>query len=383
MTTRDTGMLRPIHGWIVLAALWVGPATAVTPSTAQTHVGGDDVLPVEYGRWQRDFDAAMFEYAHVLAARGDPRSLLAAAMIAPIRFDESSGRALPTSAEPQAWFDAARVARPADPLVAWLEATDCPMALQCDADAGIARLLRIDGDNAAVQWLAINAALDGDDVIAARTHLRLAAQADRFQPYVGEVLKMLLEARAAVPLAPMDIATAEAMSISQQSGRPTSNEEMVAVLSMSQWAAIAIPALAGVAELCQLGVDTPQRDVALQQDCESLLAKAADDDSIMVYPALALPALIELNHGAEQAAWRVRLREFAWLYEQAVRLLPLHEAGMGGLADYAHRMATDGELAAMRHVLEQNGIAPQPPADWLPSNPRYRALLTTGHAPAS
>lgn len=153
-------MLRPIYGWIALAALCAGPATAATPSTEPTRVTGDAALPAEYERWQRGFDAAMLEHAHALAARGDARSLLAATLIAPVSFDQASGRPQPPAADPQAWFDAARAARPADPLVAWLEATDCPVpALQCDPDAAIARLLQVDGDNAAVQWLAINAAL--------------------------------------------------------------------------------------------------------------------------------------------------------------------------------------------------------------------------------
>lgn len=373
-------MLRPIYGWIALAALWASPATAATPSTEPTPVTGDAAMPAEDRRWQRGLDAAMLDHAHALAARGDARSLLAAALIAPISFDEASGRALPISADAQAWFDAARAARPADPLVAWLEATGCPLALQCDADAAIARLLQVDGDNAAVQWLAINAALHGGDEITARTHLRLAANAERFQPYINEVLQLLLEARDAAALAPMDASTATAMGTAQHFGRPTSDAEMVAVVSMAQWAAIAMPAVAGVAKLCQLDVDAPQRDAALRQDCAGLLARAANDGSVMVYPAVALPALIELSEGAEQAAWQARLREFAWLYEQAAPLLSTPDAE-AGLVGYARQMAADGELAAMRQLLQANHIPLAPPADWLPTAPRYRALLGAAGAP--
>lgn len=377
-------MLRPICGWIALVALWAGPAIAATPAAEPTQITADAgaAPPAEFKRWQRGFDAAMLEHAHSLAARGDARSLLAAALLVPINFDGASGRALPASADARVWFDAARAARPADPLVAWLEATDCPIALQCDADAAIARLLQVDGDNGAVRWLAINAALRGGDAIAARAHLRLAADAERFQPYTNEVLRLLLEARDAATLAPMGAATAKAMGSAQNFGRPTSNAEMVAVVSMAQWAAIAMPAVAGVVELCQLDVDAPQRDAALRQDCAGLLAHAANDDSVMVYPAIALPALIELSEGAEQAAWQARLREFAWLYERAAPLLSTPDDAEAGLTGYARRMAADGELAAMRQLLQAHDIPLAPPTGWLPAAPRYRALLATGGAPA-
>ena len=42
----------------------------------------------------------------------------------------------------------------------------------------------------------------------------------------------------------------------------------------------------------------------------------------------------------------------------------------------------DGELAAMRHQLQANGIAGEPPAGWLPDSPEHRALLT-GESPTA
>lgn len=406
-------MLRPICGWIALAALWAGSATAAPEmqltAAEQAAVdaclqledsafpaciedlhlplppegrelmamASDPVLQAAHERWRQGFDAAMLDHAQTLAARGDARSLLAAALIAPIRYDESTGQPLPGPVDPAVWFDAARAVRPADPLVAWLETTGCMVPrLTCDANAALARLLQVDGDNAAVQWRAINAALDGGDEIAARTHLRLAAQASRIQPYAGELLTLLLESRNAAPLPPMDADTARVMGHIHQLDRPATNADVVAMLSAAQWAATALPAMAGVMQLCE--PDRRDPDPMLRQDCIALLAKLAADESMVIFPAIALPRLVELTHGPQRAAWQSQLRDHTWIIEQ----YPSALAG-GADADFPYRVAADGELEAIRHQMQDSGIPIQPPAGWLPRNPRTRALVTTGHAPAS
>ena len=407
-------MLRPLCGWIALAALWAGGAVAAQPMelteaeqaalAACFQIEDDAAVPAciedlqlplppegrellamasdtglqaAHERWQQGFDAAMLDHAQTLAARGDARSLLAAALIVPIRHDEATEQPLPDTVDPAAWFDTARAVRPADPLVAWLETTGCMVPrLTCDANAAIARLLQVDGDNAAVQWRAINAALDGGDEIAARTHLRLAAQAGRFQPYAGDLLTLLLESHNAAPLPPMDADTARVVGLIHRLDRPATNADVVAMLSAAQWAAAALPAMAGVMQLCD--PDGRDHDPKLRQDCIAFLAKVAADESMVTFPAIALPRLVELTHGPQRAAWQSQLRDHTWIIEQYASSL----AG-GADADFPYRVAADGELEAIRHQMQDSGIPIQPPADWLPRNPRTRALVTTGRAPAS
>ncbi len=414
-------MHQSIYGWIAIAAFWAGNAAALPPppqlapteeaaledclqheddeaslsciqglnlplqpEMAELLAMADDAeVEAEYERWRLGFDAAMLDHARALAARGDARSLLAAMMIASPRFDETSGQLHPVSAEQQAWFDAARAVRPADPLVAWLEATGCPVpASQCDTDAAIARLVRIDGDNAAVQWLAINAALDGGDEVAARTHLRVAAQASRFEPYTGEILQLSLETRDAAPLPTMAPATAKVLGVKHDLGRPARNEDLVALQSITDWAAVALPPMSGVMQLCRFEPDPPERDAALRQDCIGLMAQLAASDSILIYPAIALPMLIELTTGPRQASWRSALREYAWVYEQASDLMWPGAARQFDPAEYASWVVAEGELGAMRKLMQRNRIPIEPAADWLPRQPSYRALITTGTAPA-
>lgn len=333
-------------------------------------------------RRQQAFDAAMLAHARTLAARGDARSLLAAALIVPLRGGPASGRSSSSMAKRQAWFDQALAARPADPLVAWLYAVDCPLGESpCDRKAAIAQLLRVDGDNAAVQLLAMDVALNAGQRAAARTHLRLAARATRFHPYSDDALALMLDARSAAPLPPMSAERARALGESFRLGRPATNSDLVAVHSMARWAASGVPALHGIVELCQLDEPAPERDAALRQDCADTLALLANSEASPIYPMLALPSLIESSDGAEQAAWQARLRELTWLFERALPLTADPSAGVEP-AVYAGWIAEFGELEAMRKLMQHNDLSPTPPADWLPRHPRYRALITTGHAPA-
>ena len=416
-------MFRPIHAWIAVAALSVGTASAAVPmqlteaeqaaldacfqiededaglacveklqlplppeAAELLAMARDPALQEAHERWQRDFDAAMVEQARTLAARGDARSLLAAAMIVPIKYDQATGQPLPAAVDPTIWFDAARRARPADPLVAWLEATDCPVpGARCDPDAALARLLQIDGDNAAVQWLATNVAFGAGDVTAARTHLRLAAEATRFEPHGNQLMAMLLDARTAAPLPPMNADQAKVLGVTMNLGRPATNADLIGMWSIGQWIANAMPLMSGATQLCGAANGRPELDAALRQDCIGLMAKVAASDSMVVFPSLALPLLVELDSGAGRAKWQARLREYAWQYEQFRGLFRAGGPGVAiaGMDTHAHDIAADGELGAMRHVLEVNGIPLQPPAGWQPQHARYRALLTTGDLPAS
>ena len=417
-------MLRPVHAWIAIAVLSVGTASA-TPQQLQltgaeqaaldacfqleddeaglacveelqlplppemaelVAMAQDRGLQQAHERWLAGFEATMLEQAHALAERGDARSLLAAAMIVPIAFDEATAQPLPAAAESVSWFDAARHARPADLLVAWLEATGCPVVgATCDRNVALARLLQLDGDNAAVQWLAVNAALQADDSVAARTHLRLAAEATRFEPYGNRLMAMLLEARSAAPLPPMDEDAGRVLGATMPLDRPATNDDVIGMLSMAQWVAHAMPSLSGVVQLCGADQDQPRLDAALRQDCTAFMAKLAANDSMLIYPSIALPLLIKLASGPERAAWQLQLRDHAWLTEQFHGLLAASRPGVAvvGMDTHPQAIAQDGELGSVRQVLQRNGIPLQPPAGWQPKHPGQRALLVPSVPPAS
>lgn len=336
-------------------------------------------------RWQQAADTATRTHIDALAATGTPRNLLAAVLLS---------RPEATDADPRAgamsdftlvlpehvvdWFDAARHATPADPLIAWWEATGCFFAnLDCDSAGATSRLLQVDADNSAAQLLALHAAHSAGDVVAARTHLRLAAKAGRFEPYDLALLELVLEAKSGVALPPLPPEVAEALGVAYGSDRPITGGDIHAVEAMGQWAALSLMPLPSLSAVCapRDGMET-----ALKQDCLAVLQQVADNPNMAVYPAFALDLLVQLT--ADDTAgtrWRERLREYTWLYDQGLSLLVQGRALPP--SEQARLWVETGEIGAWHAMLAERGIAAEPPVDWLPEDTRKRALVTTGHAP--
>lgn len=343
-------------------------------------LASDSGMQAQEQAWRDGVDQALRIQAAAVAARGDARSLLQAAMIA---LPAEQDPAAPSQA--QAWFKAALAANQDEPLLAWIEATGCgALASACDRDAGLRRLLRLDPDNGAVHWLALQAAYRAGDVAAARTHLRLAAQASRFDPYAGDGLALIDDARRELSLPPMppDLATATALAYGTDA--PVDAEGMASAMVLGGWMASMMPPLGAMTRLCQPAVEQTVEDAALREDCTAVYAHLARNDTLLIYPMLGLRQLVQLTVDTpEGAQWRERLRELLWVYRRSMASgLTMPGNGLTP-GEYATWLTAEGEAAALRHVLERHGIATRPPADWLPDNPRDRALVTTGRLPAS
>jgi hypothetical protein len=418
---RGTRMYTTLKTAMVLSALWAGAAAAATPpaldlseaelaaieacfevtderASAQclkalqlplppemqrlVDLATDPDIEAASERWQQAADAAIRTHVDALAASATPRNLLAAVLLSRPEASDGDPDAIGTTdftvALPEhavGWFHSARDAVPADPLVAWWEATGCIAAnLQCDRADATTRLLQVDADNAAVQLLALHAADSAGDVVAARTHLRLAAQAGRFEPYGLPLLQLILDEQSAVALPPLPVEVGEALGPAYGFAGPLTSEDFHAVEAMGQWAALPMQPLA---RLCGAGAGI---EPGLRQDCVAVLEQMAGNPDMALYPSLALDLLVRLT--ADDPAgdfWRERLRGYSWLYEHVLALL-----GTGsGLSpsEQARLWAQAGELGAWRTLLDLNGIAAEPPADWLPADARKRALVTTGRAP--
>ena len=310
--------------------------------------------------WSRDLEAAIAEHARVLASKGDARSLMGAMLIMPT--GPGTADAEPGRLDPQAreWFARARELSPSDPLVAWVELVDCH-ALACDRDAALDRLLRVDGDNAAVHLWALDAAFQSGNSRMSREHLRQAASARRYDPHTSQLLGLLLDARGGMRPPVMDPPVAEVMALEGIG----SAEDAIAVESIAQWAAIALGPLQGVERLC--GPDSPgmASDNALRRDCVAVYSMLAEDDSTLLYSNLGARRLESMDP-ANAGKWAARVRQMAWLQEQGVRLFVDATQGKATVpsAEYAGWLAADGELRALSTLLERAGIPSTPPSDW-------------------
>lgn len=347
-------------------------------------------LQQESERWAREAEIAVRSHADTLALRGDARSLLAAVLLSPLvpsvagdAEDPAYPRYTPSD-EVVAWFDAARAIRPADPLVAWYEATGCKSAaMRCDGAAAIGRLLTIEPDNAAVHLFALSAAQAAGDATAARTHLALAAAAPRYEPPAGALMRLILDKGADIAWPSLSPRVESLAQMMRAQGMGVGGDEQLALMATAQWAA-AISPMGGVANVCLGAARDKDADPALHQDCRAVLERLATEGHILVENIVGLTGMVEMTAGTIGGAhWREQLRRYYWTYAQATNLMGLGRAQPPvDFVTHSRRLVEHGELAAMRVLLRERGIAVEPARDWLPDNPRHRALVTTGIAPA-
>lgn len=377
-------MRKRLQGFMFLAALCYGAGAAVhagtppsDPPDSRISAGphADPQLDAELERWHLSLVHAVRRHAHVLAARGDARSLLTAALLWPAGMSQATeGHAVPAAR----WLQAAARQQPGDPLVAWFQLNRCPVRDAGCAREAIAHLLAVDGDNGAAHLLALNRAWQADDRIAARTHLRLAGAAPRFELYAEGTLELLGDARDSFTPPPVPATLGKRLSQTLGTGRQTTAEDAEAVWLMAVWAAQAMPGFGPLDRIC----DPEQVDARLRQDCITLLARLADAESSLIAPLVSLSLLARLT--AEQpdgGRWRERLRQLYWLRHTALRFLPDQPEAVVTGGEYFGWVSDEGEVAAMRRVLVRNGMATKAPPGWLPSDPRRRALVLSGEPP--
>jgi len=373
---------------VLTGMLWLAQPAAAEAVQAGVGAGvesGDPVFftstiappppPPAVASWNEAFSAAMSARAAELAATGTAEGFLAAALIdLPSDFHATH----PGDAPAPGWMQAAIEARPTTPLVQWMAANGCPLMLsqvvECDRERALERLLELDGDNAAVHLMAASFASTAGDEVAARTHLARAAALPRHDNYGSDLLRIIVDARrgASLPRMPDEVVAYHQAS----DAVVASAEDVSAVYSISQWAAQVLPTFTGAMNLCRRDEASLARDSGLRQDCLGALAHLAGSDATIIEPLVALRTLVRYSQGAGKTRWKARLRQVAWLHEQALRLAPDWPGANIESSEYVDWLIEEGELGAFRHLLREHGIPVEPPPGWLPDNPDHRALLS-------
>jgi hypothetical protein len=282
----------------------------------------------------------------------------------------------------KAWFEAARVARPASPMLAWLEAVDCQgLSDACDPAAARERLMQLAPDNAAAHLLALNAQVDSGDLEGARAALARAARADVFDDYMQDMLTLLLEASDGVDWPPMDPGIAETLGTAWGIDGPMAPADFGHGTLVGFWIAIAMPGIGPLSTLCS-GEEPSVPDAEVRADCKAMYTTIAGSEANLMWQGLALANLASLTEGTDEgAAWRERLRDHYWLTDQgAARMAGLPGSGIT-IGQWFRWWAEGGEAEATRQALRRHGIPVEAPDDWLPADARRRALVTTGVAP--
>jgi len=333
--------------------------------------------------WERASRDILRRHLPAIAEENDAGGLLAATLLWPeIGETRPSRHRLRNSREVeprQVWFETATRLRPHDPAVAWVQVSDCPVAEEaCHAKAALDFLLHAEPDNAAVQLLAMT---ETEDREAAESYWKAAAAASVYDTHARKIGAFLHTAMEDVAMPPLNPQLAETLGAFLGLNRAMTPRDARNVHALAAWMALAIPSYRPITDRCKQQDEVPMEALRKAQ-CEKVLMLLADDQSIVIAPMIGLVSMVKLSGDtAEGLVSRERLRQLYWVYENA---LP-NPSGEGPMSvfpdDYAETVLLEGEVQAMRRVLESRNLPAVAPAGWLPSSERAKALVTTGRAP--
>lgn len=319
----------------------------------------DFAARARFAVWERESEDAL-RRGLMTGPAPDVDVLLARAVFAPTLVP--AGAAAPEATAQLVDVSLAEAARkaPDDAAVAWMEATACPDTAQhCSRDGAMQRLIRLEPDNAAVWLLAAEWAATAGDTAALEAYLAQAGRTRRHDLHYGEGPNALLRALERVRIPPRSPEQEQAI-------RAVLDLPPQAVLSdddvRTVWASMAdaawLPSFSGVARACH--PDTTSQRAA----CIGAYTVMADSDT-MAARAIALARMVQLTQGTDSSPpWRERFRRYLWLLDQGQP---------EPLTTYLRAWWAQGEAPAREAWWAAQGQAV--PADWLPENPRYRAMV--------
>lgn len=261
------------------------------------------------------------------------------------------------------WLDLARAVErwPDDVELAWLAFDRCNPGVGCDRAAVVAHLQRIDGENLFAWMPSMTAAHGRGDTHAYAQAMRRAARARAADSRMGTVFLRLRPALASIPLPAVCMRAPGVRNLAATLGRPVDAALMSDADAMAIDAALAIPAMQGLA-----GCRPERYPAPVIADCRRVLGRLAEGDTLLEQ-SLALPKLIELaDDPISRSAWRERYRRLRWLERF------LTEADR--IDGFLWRKWAEGEVALLERHARNTGRWP-PPANWLPADDRGRALL--------
>ncbi len=365
-------LLRIIVGLLSIAAIAPTAASSTSPSPMAT-IDSDlrtflgPQLIEEMEQWDAAFIGAQREHADALAATGDPRSMLGAVLLYP-RWSRLGPPVPAMGSDVSRWFADARAAAPDDALLAWIEATACPVpASGCDRPAALERLRVIDPGNTAVWLELMRDASDRGDDAAARHLFSQAANAERYDLYLRPLGQLLAASGEDLTAPVLSSGLTDALRrYSQQTGGLLDPGQVVDMQLLTIWNQYA----SNVSLLSSMSAcrkDNQQvGDDDHQADCRAVFARMAEEGGTLLTRNTGRGVIVELTRGlADHDEWAERWRQSHWQSEQFVGM-----AWSGMPVGYAMRVLRMGEVAAIESVLKDAGIALLPPADWVSERER-------------
>lgn len=261
-------------------------------------------------------------------------------------------------------YRAARQRWPDDLELSWLGLGHCGSG--CDQDAEVRHLLSVDPDNAAAWMVAMSAARRDHDEAGFAYALQRAAGAKIYDSRMGVVFLHARTLLARVPLPDSCRTPEELASMRQNVGREPIDDDFRDITAFALESAIGTPGFQGLSK-CAARPSTPPLPEVQRRQCTALLSRVAKEGDTLLEQQAATSWLLGLETGpARLAQLRERYRQLQWLQKVAFgNPTPEH---------YATRVWSQGEVDTMQAIAIERGLWPPPP-DWLPDDPRARALI--------
>lgn len=339
-------------------ALACGPAAAGVVPAVEAEVLAADVQRV---------DAAVRAHgqahARIAQARGDAASVAAAAVLLAPRGAPAGDRRTALD-----WLDEALTRHPGDAGLAWAGLRVCGDDPACDRRPWLDRLARLQPGNAAV-WVAH---LDDANATLPRAALLdRALAAPDWRPAATVLRAAVLDAWRAIELAPATAAAIERLLGEDAQAGSVSGDRLTPAHTLAMAQAADLHDLAGLAALA----DACRGHRNGAPACAPLWQRIAGQGQSLLEAGLAGGRLAELaritGDDAGQRHWQAGRAAIDWQERQAAALLQ----GEVDVATFWPLLRDRGELAAVRHLLQQAGLPLAPP-------PGHDGPGTTGAPPS-
>lgn len=289
-----------------------------------------------FERCERDYQHVLQSRARSLAASGNVRERIGAAMLMITTARDDSlllRRQLLAEAVEQA---------PRDSLAAWLRANECRSDDACDAAAAVNHLLRLEPDNAAAWLTAIAMAMDRDDLTQADALLQKAAHAERFDVHSGETAQLVADAIGPIASTPACEQAADTIATVLELDRPGTPDNM-ALATANAVSAMAMPPFLGFLKLCPTGRAVPPERLPA---CRAVYARMAASKELLSLMIGVRGMAAHAATPAERTLWGERLRSTDLMLKQGSSLLRV---------SHLRLVWEEGEVPVLAALLEDAG----------------------------
>lgn len=270
----------------------------------------------------------------------------------------------PSSVFPDETYQAVAHLWPGDAELAWLSFNHC-VEPGCNREAELRRLLAADPNNTAAWMTAMVIAREHGDEKRWAIALRHASESKFYDSRSGVVFLHTRRLLQQVP--PPDSCRSPMARLAAVFGRPYDDGERMDIMAQGLESAVSLPFFPALG-LCRYPASALTE--AQRNQCLVVLARVVQGDTLMEQ-SLALRGLLELESDpARLRHWREQYRQIKLLVAQTGNLeadgLPPH---------FITLKWSQGEFATYKGLAMERGLWPPPP-DWLPDDPKSRALIT-------